>query len=322
MIWKSIITWLSLLIGIVFVHSTTSTINNHSNVLCGITVLFNPVDYNSRKNNFDIFKSWISNQNLHLVVVQLAYSENNIVQIKDDEYTKHVLIKIKENKEEAILWQKEALINIGIQNIPWNWCENVAWIDADVMLQDGWIEETNKMLKQNQIGQAFTHLIKLPPGVYNPLPYFSSVRLKHLPIGLNEGQIYPSCCFVNSNLGCYSGFVWAAKRNFLVEIFGLYPFAIVGGFDSLLVNSFFEDVSQSCDAVRQNEEMFNHYEEWWSIVRKANNGKLACPSRKIIATHLYHGNRQDRTYLKRHSILLNNSFNPKSDVKYSSSKVN
>ncbi len=56
-----------------------------------------------------------------------------------------------------VLWQKERLLNIGVQQLPDD-CDKVAWLDADVLFaRRDWAQETARLLESYVAVQPFSH---------------------------------------------------------------------------------------------------------------------------------------------------------------------
>ncbi|HAH45356.1 MAG TPA: hypothetical protein DCM07_10990 [Planctomycetaceae bacterium] len=122
------------------------------------------------------------------------------------------------------MWQKERLINIGIQSLPAD-VDAVAWIDADLVFQNpDWYEQTKSLLGTHEFVQLFERIEYLDPdgNVERSLPSWSASR---------NGQRMP-------------GGAWAARRDAISG--GIPDTCIIGGGDWSLVNSWPVDQKTGC----------------------------------------------------------------------------
>jgi hypothetical protein len=328
---------------------TNNTTTNHSTInnndVCGIACFFNPANSQLRITNYKKFRSRTREQGLRMVITELLFPNQTSGIVEFEENWTIVIHREIKNKSE-ILWQKEALLNLALRNIPenWFWCTKIVWLDTDILLEDGWIEKTSQLLSnRHAIGQIFTHLVQLPEQFVGfPEPIWARARLGRLPYGTKPFHVRMSANARGSIDGGYPGFAWGATRSLLGKI-ELYDRAIVGGFDALLFNLvsqyFFEnheeeqDLTSSsstsstikndgeCEA-RFNEEMYQHFYQGWgySLVQyllhhhqtMINSQSLL--QANIYAAHLWHGDRDRRGYQNRHQILLKVNYHPIRDV--------
>ena len=108
---------------------------------------FNPCNYLSKYINFLIFyQEFRKNSNVDLLVVE-SYNNNSKYRIRTNVDN---LISVK---SESILWEKEALLNIGINKTKTKY-KYVGWVDADVFfVSKNWEQEILSQLKDNNIVQ-------------------------------------------------------------------------------------------------------------------------------------------------------------------------
>lgn len=217
---------------------------------CGVVALFNPAGYSSRLDNFRRFRTASRAQNLWLMVVHLVLSdehehgneddkdvcmENEIISVPEDA---DALISLRADSG-ATLWQKERLINVGIDHLPEN-CKAVVWPDAELLFTEiDWVEQTlNLVLEGEMVLQPYQYAIRLSQG-----QLWLDPRRARKSLGKNEGVRTPGFAFaVESSPPSrksrildsqkdhgYTGFAWAASRDALREMGGLFDLAVVGG---------------------------------------------------------------------------------------------
>lgn len=96
-----------------------------------VTCMFNPCNYSRRNANYDLFAAGIQASGCKLYCVELAF-DGQAPRCRAD-------VKIDlAGDERNLLWQKEALLNIGLQAAIADGHEFVGWIDADLTLSPDW----------------------------------------------------------------------------------------------------------------------------------------------------------------------------------------
>jgi hypothetical protein len=289
--------------------STVAEISLPPKDLCGLTTFFNPFHYQTRITNYYHARRWSYKQQLKLVIVELIFG-NQPAELEGDDLSKYIAIYTNNSN---ILWQKEALLNYGLrvleqEKVMFENCTKIVWLDSDVIIQDGWMESTSEMLDSVQIGQVFTHLVRLPQGIFNPFAYWSEPRMKRMGFGNKEGQTQLSAALKFQ--GGTTGFAWAARRIDLMKV-KFYDKAIVGGFDALLYHALNDP---RCE-VRFNHDMATDFEPWADHARQVfGTFKIGYPSKMTKAAALWHGDTKDRSYQDRHLILLTHGFTPRLHV--------
>lgn len=277
--------------------------------LWGITTFYNPYGYKTKKKNFDIFRSKSKAQGLNLITVELGF--NGFELSKDDS---DILVQIEGNKEN-LLWQKERLLNIALKYLPDD-CDNVAWIDADILFQnDNWINEAEELLKSFPVIQLFSMAYRLPKDVIN----VSDVDIKKSEIGRCNGRKLPSfaLCSTKKMMVSY-GFAWASTRKFL-DTCGFFDYAVVGGGDYFMANGFF---SRQLDNYWESSSPIGLMIKWHEWAKKAyefTQGKLSCLDGTI--THLWHGDIDLRNYQTRNRILGFIGYLPERDLKLNKNDI-
>src|SRR5436853_6294404 len=92
-----------------------------------ITSYFNPCRYKTKKLNFDIFLSNLGSLEANLLVVEMAY--------ENDDFELDHGINVIRLRVNGFMWQKERLLNIANVNLP-NSGKKVAWLDGDLLFVD------------------------------------------------------------------------------------------------------------------------------------------------------------------------------------------
>lgn len=98
-----------------------------------VTCLFNPMNWKSRVDNYARFAASVRTAGCHLYCVELTYDEQKPCCAAD--------VKIDlAGDDRHVLWQREALVSIGLARALADGHEIVAWFDADAVIEPNWGE--------------------------------------------------------------------------------------------------------------------------------------------------------------------------------------
>jgi len=108
----------------------------------GVSAYFNPAEYANKKEHLRLFSQRVRHQGLKLLIVELAFGAAPYV--LEDQLADRI-IRIR---SDSIMWQKERLLNLGIQHLPES-CDKVVCLDADVLFgNDQWVTELSATLRE------------------------------------------------------------------------------------------------------------------------------------------------------------------------------
>ena len=306
--------------------------------LCGVAAYFNPSRYATKKRNYNIFRSSLQKQGVKLVVAELAL-DSDPFEIKEEDAD--MIVRLREDRSSAVMWQKERLINVGVSAMmrdqAWKWCTKIAWLDADVIFDnDDWAKHASSVLTRYIIAQPFMFLIRLPEGVVDK-KQAAQLGTKR---GKGEGEKYKGIAATvyaggprrrimdSPRAHGYTGFAWVARRS-LFEQIGLYDASICGGGDVLISQAMWGHFAQYRQgylgveykpyyyAGRFTGASAEHYNNWATKFYARVDGKVGFVMGK--AFHLWHGEKRNRQYRSRFLTLMNNGFDPSQDIRISSS---
>lgn len=266
-----------------------------------ITVQFNPAGYKSRLENYDIFADRLSKQKINLLTVELTFHNQSPV------LTGNNVLHLHGN---SILWQKERLINYAISSLP-SECTNFAWLDADLLLPDGWNEMVMKKLEKNDFVQVFAQIAHLAPGVR----LFGGHRIdtKYGIVWQKKtyGENWIPYRLKRAIYHTEPGFGWASKRTALRG--GLYDRLIVGGGDNWLADCLLDSYQLHHYLGKITEHQKQDMEEWKShFLRNTNRSVDYLP---VEIYHLWHGDSKNRAYHTRDLIFRMYDYDPRKDLK-------
>lgn len=195
-----------------------------------------------------------------------------------------------------LLWQKEALINEAVRQLPERF-KYVAWVDHDLVFSDhSWAERAVQLLGTDcDVIQLFELIDYTHADGSHERTRTGAVRVHHESEGLDGSP----------------GGAWAARRDFFQSIGGLVSQNIVGSGDQVACDAF---LGRETDYWRRNCERMKALDREWSAnVRRHLTRGVGYLPEKI--KHLYHGTRDNRQYVERLEILDRHDFDPKQDVR-------
>ena len=272
----------------------------------GITTFFNPEGYQSKYENFKIFRDALRAQGLPLLVVELATFPRKFELTNDDA---EILIQVTSR---SVLWQKERLLNLALAKLPQN-CDKIAWLDSDILFQNSnWVAQCKRLLEIYKIIQPFSESIRLPKNypLENLAEAFSCVDL------LPRVSLAVSTILGIEEKG-HPGYAWAARREVIQEL-GFFDPMIMGGADRVMALTFFG--LPDTQELEETNLKGNYSPEYLELLRVWKNRatKLIQQSVSFVpgfVFHLYHGDRKSRNYIKRHELLREYQFNPKQNLR-------
>lgn len=251
-----------------------------------VAVHFNPCGYHRLSANAREFRKRLD---APLTIVELSF--NDRFEFDDS-------IQIPGDPNLHLMWQKERMLNIGIESLPAD-VDRVAWIDADILfLNPKWIELADAALDRYDLIQPFEkiHFLNQNYQIHASNQSFASALKKDLL----DGKKWFS-----------TGFAWAARRESIAET-GLLDIDVIGSADADMAFAWSGRQMDSRLNYLYNTELATAVCEWTdrqTIKTPEQFGYLP-----IEAVHLWHGNRNNRRYLPRLKALTENEFDPRTDI--------
>lgn len=208
-----------------------------------------------------------------------------------------------------VLWAKERLLNIGLQNLPPE-CTQVCWCDCDVLFKrPRWAQLCSELLKRHRVVQPFATTVFLGPAEtpekhtqFRTSPGFArfythTMRQKSL---INTDQVLLS----------HPGYAWAARRDVLERMGGFYDRCILGHGDIVMALA-------ACHSLVRDGPIPEEFEPGWSPdwgaaltqdVREWQrrpsaivDGDVAYVQGEVY--HLWHGPKRNHNYGNRGALI-------------------
>ena len=278
-----------------------------------ITTFFNPAKYTNKYENYKIFREKSKQQGLNLLTVELRFDDDPYEIAETDA---DILIKIQ-GDEKNILWQKESLLNIALEQLPVD-CDKVIWIDCDLIFHNNnWVRETAALLEEYNVVQPFSSILRLPKE-QNNADSLTDIKFDYRDKGIFHSAARGAAVFGNKVLGdsCYDnrgavGYAWSIRRSIL-EDFKFFDSMILGGADSVIAFALYGEhwpASEWYLSAKLKEKV----KEWSEKVHSKVKGSVYYTNGLI--NHLWHGNQEDRNYNERYDLITSNNFDPDLDLK-------
>lgn len=259
--------------------------------LAVVTSYFNPENYQNIKNNYRRFSTGLKGV-VDLFTIELSYTDEFM--LPENEFN----IRIRGNKQDHIMWQKEKLLNLLISKLPKEYT-NVAWVDCDILFDNPkWTIETNEKLKYYPVVQIYE--------VANRMNENEEIERQSVGIAKYNSKLIEKENNFNNGI---PGFGWAARREFIEE-FKLFEYNILGGGDSMMCYSFYGKHRDNFLVSQMNDKWKNLFINWGDKVFEHVKSSVGYVCGNI--THLYHGSHQNRKYNDRFYYL--SDFDPLSDI--------
>ena len=273
----------------------------------GICAYYNPTLSKNLFKNYHLFRASSKKQGLNLLTVELAFRNRPFELNKDDT---DILIQVR---ADSILWQKERLLNIGLDNLPHD-CDKVAWIDADIIFTNNhWINDASILLEKYNVVQLFDYVIRLNKSQKpdDPSKFKEGFRDGEKSKGIVYARI------VSDPKNRRPGLAWAARREIL-EGLGFFDKWIVGSADYIFYSAMYE--STISNEIRSHVILSTKTEpevaNWITKMHQRCRGSVYFVKGEIF--HLYHGSIENRQYDERVKMLRSLDFDPSSDIKLNS----
>jgi hypothetical protein len=280
---------------------------SHTNDLWIISCFYNSNSYKSKPLNFNMFLEKIEAANLNYLIVECAF--------KTQPFSLKKSKNILRIRTPDIMWQKERLLNIALDNLPTR-CKKIAWVDCDILFENpDWAIETAEKLKYYKIVQPFKEAVRLPKetiqyeGIGERYESFGYVCSQN-PYIVSEGRF---------DLHGHTGFAWAANKSVFSKL-GFYDVCIAGSGDHMMAHSFVGDWTTKCikRVIGNNPHFYNHYLEWSRKIYTKTKAKISYVDGTLL--HLWHGDVENRNYVIRQRTLEQFGFDPANDIKLNKNK--
>lgn len=263
-----------------------------------VTSVFNPWRYRTRIDLYRQFREYVETSGAKLMTVELALGERPfVVTERSDEFN----LQLRSNDE---MWFKERMLNLGIEHLPLD-CKYIAWVDADVRFaRPDWVNETVQLLQHYPVIQMFSKCSDLSPDNEVMSESLGIINAYHSGI-IDKSKKYA---------GRYGhpGFAWAARREALNDLGGLFDTAILGSADYHMARALIGSVHKSHPS-SLHPGYIEQLDLWQDRATQYIKGDVGYMSGHLF--HYWHGKKVNRRYKDRWQILVENQYDPEFDLK-------
>lgn len=267
-----------------------------------IAVTSNPVRFQARDKLYQDFLRRMESKGVKVIRVEQAFGDRAFEHTGDNNPF-HVQLRSFDE-----LWHKENMINLGIQYLPQDW-EYVAWIDTDVQfLRPDWVQETLHQLQHYMVVQMWQTALDIGPGG-EALKLHNGFMFNYLR-GVHEqtsNPYYGKKAYVG-----HPGYAWAARREAIEAVGGLMDFPILGSGDHHMAMALIGRVDE-CRPDKANIVYKTELKLWQDRAETIIKRDVGYVPGTLV--HMWHGKKRDRRYVDRWQILIENDYNPMTDVK-------
>jgi len=254
---------------------------------------FNVCGYDAPRDNFRRFIKRFEWMEDHLLIVELAYGDQDFVLTGQ---AKNLL----QLRGDSVMWQKEALTNVGTKILRERGYENVGWLDGDTIFEtnyEQWFESIKEGMREQNIIQVFDR-----------------VEHKFEEVDLSEPGSLSNYAKSDKPIEKIwkTGLGWVVRGEIWDKL-GWYDLGIVGSGDRLL---FLASVSDDIAPLIVGSPQFassagytKSYLEWAAKWAKEIDGRFGYLE-GVVATSEEHGSHDNRQYYDREIALREAGYDP------------
>ena len=290
-----------------------------------VTPVSNPVRYKRRYELYWRFKEMCEAADVKLITVEQAFGLRPFM-LTEPANPMHVQVRTVEE-----LWHKENMINLGIQRAAEHGAREIAWIDADIRPANPpreWFEETWHELQHYEFVQMFESLMDLDQkgnALNRPTGGFMANYLRlgspdaaelHEMALAGDPALYPYADSATTKelfLG-HPGGAWAAGVDAISKVGGLVDYAILGSADHYMAYALLGTLQASTLGVTYSGAYAKRLMAWQD--RAEHRIKRDVGYVPGLIMHDFHGSKAQRGYGSRWRILVDNEYDPDTDIKY------
>ncbi len=235
-----------------------------------------------------------------------------------DEWPREIDLYRLPEMDRPPIWQKERLLNLAIRQLPTD-VDKVIWVDGDILIGiEGlvpatWAADASAALDRWPVIQPwyYGYFYGADGKANTTAGPFGRECVYSVPAARNE--LGPETLDGNSGLPpmAWPGFCWAARREVLEEIGGLYEHDLSGPNDVLMSLAFYGDFANSF-LLRYGGVFRDHYMRWAERAYRVVQGNVGFVPATL--THLWHGPFDSRKYLERTVRLMGAGYDPAKHV--------
>ena len=287
-----------------------------------VTVLTNPIRYKTRWKHYQRFAKHMIDSGVTLTTIEAAFGERDHALEEQarasiagagacnaDQPHQYIRLRLDHTRQQE-LWLKEALINVAVSRLPWDW-KYLSWIDADVMfLRPNWAGEVVHALQHYDFLQCYSQAQDLDPG------YTAMGTRPGFVWAWEQGIEPPAGGYYyggkHKRNGAFSGLAWACTREAWDAVGGLMDGCITGAADWYMAWAL---IGRVADVIPKGSHpgFRRHILDWQARAEKHIRHNVGSITGTVA--HMWHGRKADRKYIDRSKLLAELDFDPRRDLK-------
>jgi hypothetical protein len=276
-----------------------------------VTAVANPIRWKSRISlTRAAIASWLSEPQIDITIVECAYGAGDY---ELDDMGTHERVTHIPVRATTMAWSKENLLNIGMSRLP-HTANYVAFFDADIIYRkSGWAGEALKDLQLYPVIQPWKTCYDLGPNDEHLAAFQSFASLYHKGSKVIPRFDPKTLVLTNSPYAYpHPGYCWAWQIGTIGRIGGLFEYGACGAGDHHMALAL---IGKSDASLPKgiNADYVKLLKAWEARALSQVNKKLGFCHQTI--EHPFHGRKADRKYNFRWFMLLDNEFDPITDLK-------
>jgi len=271
----------------------------------------NPMRWHSRLERYLEWEEHMLDSGVQLHVVDCTYGDRDWDVSGRPNHSKYVdYIQVKADAG-ALVWNKESLLNLGInQGVP-NHAKYVAWIDADIFFRrPDWAIETLHALQHYHIIQPWEDCLDLGPKGSLLATYRSFCRQYWRRVPMRAGNAGKGIAGYEY---AHTGYCWAARLRTLENLGLLIETAALGAADHHMAWALLGRVDWTIP-LHCTPGYKRPIKLWEKRALRYVNLNIGFLHGHVIE-HKWHGRKSERGYVERWKIFERNRFDPDTDLR-------
>jgi hypothetical protein len=276
-----------------------------------VTCVYNPIRWENRIKHAKRFIEQMLDHGVNLTVVECALGRRPH-ELTDIRHAEHIGVRA-----DTLAWSKESLMNIGVArskfHTPW-----IGFVDADVEFRNkNWASDTVHQLQQYYVVQPWSEALDLGPNGEPMLVKGFHVQTSFAKVWHELGDIkakpnntkYPqyACGFSYP----HPGYAWCFRRDILNRLGGLIEASGLGAGDHQQAMAFIGKIENAIHG-QTHPNYQNMVWAWADRAYRIVQGNISFT--QGVLEHWFHGEKNLRKYHERWDILIEEKFDPLTDI--------
>lgn len=278
-----------------------------------ITCIYNPIRWETRIRHYRNFRAHMLASGVKLTVVECALGQRPHELADESPHVEHIAVRA-----DTLTWNKENLLNIGVQRSKFR-TPYLAFVDADVEFRNPkWASDTVHQLQQYAVVQPWSEALDLGPNGEPMLIKGFHVQTSFGKVWHETGEIKAkpnvsgSPQYASGWAYPHPGYALAIRRDVLNNLGGLIEVSGLGAGDHQMMMAFVGNIEHSVHG-QTHTNYQNMVRAWGERAYRHVQGNVSYTQGTL--EHWFHGEKSKRRYQERWQILIDEGFDPITDVR-------